>query len=284
MAATDDQLIKHHDYSVQLASFEGPLDLLLFLIRRNEIDIYDIPIETVLKQYLGVLRNLEQQQPEVAGEFFVMAATLMQIKSRMLLPRDQRPVETDDGHNDDATLDPRWELVQQLLAYRKFKDAAKNLEHLIEAASHTIPRVVTDLAADRPQRPLRSSDRIEVWNTFNLVLRRLAERITVGEIEDEVVTVAECMQVILQRLNRGEVQFRFSELFPESRPRSQSHLIATFLAVLELTRLKKLTIEQEDNFSDIVCYHRPPDDPDSPTTDSPSPEMVEPEVDEINPL
>ena len=260
MATAEDSLLKHHDHAVRLPAFEGPLDLLLFLIRRNEIDIYDIPIETVLKQYLEVLRGMEKQQPEVAGEFFVMAATLMQIKSRLLLPPDRQPVETEEEGEEDAALDPRWELVQQLLAYRKFKDAANELEKLIEMASLSLPRAVIEDAADRAPRPLRHADRLEVWNAFNAVLRRLAERIVVGEIDDEIVTIAECMDFILRRLRTTE-RFRFSELFADGRPRSHSHLISSFLAILELTRLKHLAIRQTENFSDIECLRVSPTEP-----------------------
>jgi segregation and condensation protein A len=260
MATAEDSLLKHHDHAVRLPAFEGPLDLLLFLIRRHEIDIYDIPIETVLKQYLAVLRGIEKQQPEVAGEFFVMAATLMQIKSRMLLPPDRQPVVTEDEGDEDAALDPRWELVQQLLAYRRFKDAAHELERLVEMASQALPRHVLEDPADRAPRPLRQADRLELWNAFNAVLRRLAERLTVGEIDDEVVTVAECMNDILRRLRTSE-RFRFSELFADGRPRSQSHLISSFLAVLELTRLKHLALQQTENFGDIECLRVSPDLP-----------------------
>ncbi|MFP4281334.1 MAG: segregation and condensation protein A, partial [Opitutales bacterium] len=161
MSASNEGLLKHQDYAVRLPSFEGPLDLLLFLIRRHEIDIYDIPIETVLKQYLTVLRGLEAQQPEVAGEFFVMAATLMQIKSRLLLPKDRQPVEDEGDEGEEANLDPRWELVRQLLAYRKFKDAAAELERLSETAGHAVPRAVQERPEDRLQRPLRPTDRME---------------------------------------------------------------------------------------------------------------------------
>lgn len=252
MSAADDSLLKHHDYAVHLPAFEGPLDLLLFLIRRSEIDIYDIPIETVLKQYLEVLRSIDDQKPEVAGEFFVMAATLMQIKSRLLLPKDRQPIENEDLAEEDAALDPRWELVQQLLAYRKFKDAARELEHLIEIASHSLPRFVEEDPADQAPRPLKNADRLDLWNAFNLVLQRLAQRIVVGEIEDEVVTVAECMGDILRRLRTADF-FRFSDLFEDGKPRSHSHLISTFLAILELTRLKHLAIEQTESFADISC-------------------------------
>lgn len=252
MAATEDLFLRQKEHSVKLPSFEGPLDLLLFLIRRNEIDIYDIPIEKVLIQYLDALHSMDDLKPEVAGEFFVMAATLMQIKSRLLLPKERRPAETNEDGADDEIIDPRWELVQQLLTYRKFKDAAIELDELIEAASHALPRLVAEDPSLKRPRPLKKSDRLDIWNAFNSVLRRLSERITVGEIEDEIVTVAECMESILKRLTI-ESRFTFTQLYADHPPRSQSHLISNFLAILELTRLKHIRIEQNENFSDIVC-------------------------------
>lgn len=252
MAATEDLFLRPTEHAVKLPSFEGPLDLLLFLIRRNEIDIYDIPIERVLVQYLAALHNLDTLKPEVAGEFFVMAATLMQIKSRLLLPKERRSSETTEEGIEEELIDPRWELVQQLLTYRKFKDASNELDELIEAASQALPRLVVEDPHLKPPRPLKKSDRLEIWNAFNAVLRRLSERITVGEIEDEIVTVADCMESILKRL-QVEKRFTFSQLYDEAPPRSPSHLISSFLAILELTRLKHLRIEQDENFADIVC-------------------------------
>ncbi|MDV7395814.1 segregation/condensation protein A, partial [Arthrospira platensis SPKY1] len=129
----EDALTRAVEHPIHLPVFEGPLDLLLFLIRRNEIDIYDIPIETVTRQYLEVLRQNEPLELDTAGDFFVMAATLMYIKSRMLLPQDEKPHEEDEGNEG---TDPRWELVQQLLQYRKFKEAAAALDRLMEQAQN----------------------------------------------------------------------------------------------------------------------------------------------------
>ena len=114
---SEDALAGGLEMSVRLNVFEGPLDLLLFLIRKNEIDIYDIPIAEVTRQYMGVLRSMKSLSLDVAGEFFVMAATLMYIKSRMLLPTDERAVQAEDEPDSDA--DPRWQLVEQLLEYKK---------------------------------------------------------------------------------------------------------------------------------------------------------------------
>jgi segregation and condensation protein A len=234
------------DYRIKLQVFEGPLDLLLFLIRKNELDIYDIPIESVTRQYLEALRAMQQLDLDLAGEFFVMAATLMEIKSRMLLPKGQHAV---DPNADDEEVDPRWELVHQLLQYKKFKEAAAQLATLAETRQNLMERYISSLSSEDIDRPLRSVDRIELWNSFNMVLRRLAEKLVVGEIHDEVVTVADQMEWLLARTTT-EKSFVFSALFPEGV--TLRRLVATFLAMLELTRLKKLRLGQTEAFADIT--------------------------------
>ncbi|TVR48974.1 MAG: chromosome segregation protein ScpA [Puniceicoccaceae bacterium] len=247
-------MVAEIDPRIRLSVFEGPLDLLLFLIRKNELDIYDIPIQSVLDQYLDVLRTMETLNLEVAGDFFVMAATLMEIKSRLLLPRHQQAVDPDaEG---EEPLDPRWELVHQLIQYRKFKDAAARLQDLAGAQSLRPPRVPDGAAAvPAADRPLQPVDRIDIWNLFNLVLRRLAEKITVGSIEDDTVTVVDQMEVILHRL-RKPGPFLFTELFPGKT--TLRTLVVTFLALLELTRLKQVRLYQEAAFADIRCEANDP--------------------------
>ena len=239
-------MVPDSDYRIKLQVFEGPLDLLLFLIRKNELDIYDIPIESVTKQYIEVLRTMQQLDLEVAGEFFVMAATLMEIKSRMLLPKGLHAV---DPNAEDEDIDPRWELVHQLLQYKKFKEASAKLNELVTLRQDLMERYVSNLA-DAADRPLKNVDRIELWNAFNIVLRRLAEKLVVGEIQDEQVTVADQMEYLLNRI-QTEKSFIFSDLFPGKV--TLRLLVATFLAVLELTRLRKLSLQQNESFSDIVC-------------------------------
>jgi segregation and condensation protein A len=234
------------DYRIKLQVFEGPLDLLLFLIRKNELDIYDIPIESVTKQYLQVLRAMQQLDLDVAGEFFVMAATLMEIKSRMLLPKGQHAI---DPNADDEEVDPRWELVHQLLQYKKFKEAAAELAKLAETRQGLMERHMSSMSNEEIDRPLRSVDRIELWNSFNIILRRLAEKLVVGEIHDETVTVADQMEWLLAR-TQTERSFVFTSLFPEGV--TLRKLVATFLAMLELTRLKRLRVRQHEAFADIV--------------------------------
>src|SRR3954471_9311910 len=149
-------VVPDSDYRIKLQVFEGPLDLLLFLIRKNELDIYDIPIESVTRQYIDALHAMQQLDLDVAGEFFVMAATLMEIKSRMLLPKGQHAV---DPNADDEEVDPRWELVHQLLQYKKFKEAAAELGELALQRQNLMERHVSALS-DRADRPLKSVDRI----------------------------------------------------------------------------------------------------------------------------
>jgi len=234
------------DYRIKLQVFEGPLDLLLFLIRKNELDIYDIPIESVTRQYIESLKAMQQLDLDVAGEFFVMAATLMEIKSRLLLPKGLHAV---DPNLEEDEMDPRWELVHQLLQYKKFKEAAAQLNELAVTRQNLMQRFVSDLSLSEGERPLKGVDRIELWNSFNMVLRRLAEKLVVGEIHDEQTTVADQMEWLLNRI-RAEKSFVFSHLFPGGV--TLRRLVATFLAMLELTRLKKLRIRQNEAFSDIM--------------------------------
>jgi len=243
----EEALVPSNDFAIRLPAFEGPMDLLLYLIRRNEVDIYDIPIEKVTKQYIETLSSMEKLDLEIAGEFFVMAATLMYIKSRMLLPKK------DQGANEDVEeedIDPRWELVQQLLEYKKFKEASSEIEQLILSTNDLIPRIGPKEALEAVERPLKPVDRIDLWNTFNQVLRRLAERITEGEISAEQVTVADRMEHVLLQV-KDRKTFLFSELFESTT--TLTTIVATFLAVLELTRLGKIRIQQDQAFSDIRC-------------------------------
>lgn len=245
-----DALISSANHSVKLSMFEGPLDLLLFLIRKNEVDIYDIPIEKVTQQYLEYLFALEKLDLELTGEFFVMAATLMVIKSRMLIPKNERPQEEEPETEEE---DPRWELVQQLLDYKKIKEQASQLEKMMELRQGLIPRDVKDDIKDQSTRPLKQTDKIQLWNSFNKVLQRLAEKIVSGEINDDTITVAEQMNLVLKTLET-KPKFYFSSLLPEKS--SINMLVSTFLAVLELTRMNTLHLEQTENFGDILCSKR----------------------------
>lgn len=247
-----DGILPPSDLPIRLDIFEGPLDLLLFLIRKNEIDIYDIPIEKVTQQFLEVLRNQEKDNLELAGDFFVMAATLMYIKSRMLLPVESRPEDQETVSPEGQ--DPRWALVQQLIQYKRVKETAAIIRGLADDRQGLLARyVVQNEGEDAVVRPVAPTERIELWNTFNNVLRRLAERIQPGNLSAENVTVSDRMEFILKRLET-EPKFIFTSLLPE-RP-SVALLIANFLACLELARLGAMQLEQDNNFEDIVCSKR----------------------------
>ncbi len=257
----EEALIPDNDFAIRLPTFEGPMDLLLYLIRRSEIDIYDIPIERVTEQYIEILGSMETLDLELAGEFFVMASTLMYIKSRMLLPKK------DQGSNEDVEdddIDPRWELVQQLLEYRKFKEAAEDIRKLILSSNDLISRVGPRDALEAVERPLKPVDRVDLWNIFNSVLRRLAERIDEGQINAEQVTVADRMELVLHRIKHKD-NFLFSDLFESST--TITTIVATFLAVLELTRLDKITLKQDRAFADIRCMRVETHDPTAPHFD-----------------
>ena len=173
----------------------------------------------------------------------------MYIKSRMLLPKK------DQGSNADVEEeehDPRWELVQQLLEYRKFKEASEDIQALILNTNDLISRMGPKEAVEAVERPLKPVDRVDLWNTFNQVLRRLAERITEGEIHAEQVTIADRMEVIMLRI-KSERSF-FSELFESTT--TLTTIVASFLAVLELTRLGEIKLYQDGAFADIRCEHQ----------------------------
>lgn len=247
-------MITNNTFPVKLPAFEGPLDLLLFLIRKHEIDIYDIPLETVTRQYLKILYEMEQMQLEVAGEFFVMAATLMEIKSRTLLPKN---VQAAESESEDEEFDPRWELVHQLLEYQKFKQAAKDVERLAILQNDLFPRLVQGKQPLLPtEQPLKKADKLDLWHAFNQVLRRLTEKLVIGEIHDEVVTVSDRMEFILELVETGR-NFSFSGLFEGQDKTSIKMLISTFLGVLELVRLRKINVWQDESFSEIYFTGAP---------------------------
>ena len=251
----EEALIPDKEFAIRLPAFEGPMDLLLYLIRRSEVDIYDIPIERVTEQYIEVLGSMESLDLEVAGEFFVMASTLMYIKSRLLLPKKDQGTNED---MEDDDIDPRWELVQQLLEYRKFKEAAEDIRKLILSSNDLISRIGPIDALEAVERPLKPVDRVDLWNTFNSVLRRLSERIEEGQINAEQVTVSDRMELVLLRIKHKK-NFLFSDLFESST--TITTIVATFLAILELTRLDKITLKQDRAFGDIRCMRVETHDP-----------------------
>jgi len=231
------------DYKVKLEVFEGPLDLLLYLIKQDEIDIYDISLERITSQYLEYLQAFKELNIELAGEFVVMAANLIYLKSRSLLPIDQQPPEEDAAEDD-----PRWELIRQLIEYKKFKEAAAEL-HLRELEQERIfAREGASALADG--EPLRLGDVgiFQLINAFQTVLKRIEARQDVQEIFGERFSVSEKIDAILQRVATG-APLRFSELF--GAVVSRLEVVVTFLALLELIRLKQVRAFQKNVFEEI---------------------------------
>src|SRR5213594_3812452 len=231
------------DYKVKLEVFEGPLDLLLYLIKRDEIDIYDISIERITRQYLEYLQAFKELKIDVAGEFVVMAANLIYLKSRSLLPLDQQPPE-EDAEEDD----PRWDLIRQLIEYKKFKEAAAQLHDRALEQERIFTR--DGSASSLLQGPLRLEEVgiFQLINAFQTVIKRVEARQDVQEIFGERFSVSEKIDTILQRVAVG-VPIRFSDLFGAAVSRVE--VVVTFLALLELIRLKQVRAVQKNIFEEI---------------------------------
>lgn len=233
------------DYKVKLEVFEGPLDLLLYLIKKEEVDIYDIPIERITNQYMEYLTLMQMLNLEVAGEFLVMAATLMYIKSRMLLPADQQVTDTETEEGED----PRWELIRQLVEYKKFKDAGLQLGQREEQQANIFSRGSPDAGTEVDKDiPLAEVSIFDLINAFNEVLKKASAREDFREIIEERFTVSDKIEEILYTL-RDRSEMIFSELFATASSRAE--VVVTFLALLELIRLKRLKVVQVEAFGEI---------------------------------
>lgn len=232
------------EYKVKLEIFEGPLDLLLYLIKRDEIDIYDISIERITRQYLEYLQAFKELNIDLAGEFVVMAANLIYMKSRSLLPVDQQP--PDEEAEDD---DPRWDLIRQLIEYKKFKEAAAQL-HTRELEQERIFTRDGGPPATLMEAPLRLGEVgiFQLINAFQNVIKRVEAREDLREIFGEHFTVSDKIEIILQRVSAGG-RLRFSELFGSIASRVE--IVVTFLALLELIRLKQIRAAQANPFDEI---------------------------------
>lgn len=237
------------EYRVNLDIYNGPMDLLLYLIRRDEVDIYDIPISSITEQYLKYVGLLEQLDPNMAGEFLVLAATLLEIKTRMLLPAP--PPE--EGAPEGLTLDPRMELVRQLLEYRAFKDAAGDLRDAAAEQSLRFPRKPEAPAAPEPEMDLED---VQIWDlvdAFSKLMDSIGQRPKHHEVIYDDTPIELHQADILDRLQR-EGRMTFASIF-EGRT-SRGEIVGLFLAVLELVRQKKIMAAQDKIFGEICVYPR----------------------------
>lgn len=239
-------------WEVHLGVFDGPLDLLLHLIKSEEIDIYDIPLAQVVEQYLDYIEDVQSLDIDRAGDFLVMAATLCGIKARMLLPGQVQG--SDEGSEIAIVVDPRRELVERLLEYSRYREAGRVLREFEVNRSLTYRRW-EEAEPEVPERPLETGEVSpeDLFQAFLRILERRREPAT-QEISAEVVTVREKIAQLIRVLSSSQATIRFSELFEPAVSRLE--MVVTFLALLELNRQRLVTIIQPEALGEISIRRR----------------------------
>ncbi|MEW5758559.1 MAG: segregation/condensation protein A [Candidatus Omnitrophota bacterium] len=227
-------------YKIKLEMFEGPLDLLLYLVKKDHLNIYDIPIARVTEQYLEYIELFRLLDLEIAGEFLVMAATLMKIKSQMLLPKQETAELPEE-------IDPREELIEKLIEYQRYKEVAKLLRNHEEKRQEVFTRKTIGLPEDKDSEVYFEASLFELINAFSKALSEIPKDIFIEVIKDEF-TVSEKMHSILHLL-LIEPKLKINELF--NKTKNKLEIVATFLAILELIRLREIGVMQNTVFGDI---------------------------------
>lgn len=235
-------------YNIHLPVFEGPFDLLLHLIREKQVDIYDIPIAEITDEYLSYLEKMKEMDLEIASSFLVMAATLLSIKARMLLPK---PITDDEEQEADA----RSELVHDLLEYMRFKEAARNMsdlaeQHHLHFARPNEEELYLNLFSE--ENPLTGKTLTDLQKAFDKVLKKAEARGTVMHIEKEQITLQGQLDRIFEMISQKPQGTAFSSVFNDCK--SKIALIVTFLALLELIRQSVVRISQNDTYEEIYLY------------------------------
>ena len=230
-------------YQVDLETFHGPLDLLLYLVKRNEVDILDIPIVTLAEQFHTFLLTMKELDVELAGEFLVMAATLMEVKAKLLLPSDPKRASEEEA-------DPRKELVKQLLEYRRVKDAATALELQGEKQSVRIARLVPPEPATSSPQAIHSPELWDLVEAFSRIIHETATEEQSAVIVDDTPQHVYEAQIVSRLTDEGSITFR--ELF--TPPYTRSRLIGLFLALLELVKNQHVTLEQAKVNGEILLH------------------------------
>lgn len=239
-------------YQIKLKVFEGPFDLLFHLIQKNEVNIYDIPIAEITDQYINYIHQLQENNLEVMSEFIVMAAHLLEIKSKMLLPKSKNDEETET--------DPRTDLVEQLLQYKRFKEFSsilKEREKEADKIAYKLPEIIENYLSEEhfdTDPVLEGLSLNDIFQAFKRVLERNEKKIDkirskFQSVSRDLYTVEEKMEWLFWRINEKKSMI-FSDLFYEDASRVE--IIITFLALLELIKLKKVNIKQNNSFSDIM--------------------------------
>lgn len=239
-------------YNVKVDVFEGPLDLLLHLINRFEIDIYDIPVADITEQYLLYIHAMKELQLDVASEYLVMAATLLAIKSKMLLPKQEEDFSSELELIDEE--DPRDELMQKLIEYRKYKEAAHELKEMEKERSQIFTKPPSDLSKFAEKLPDTTKpldvNIYDMLAAFQKLLRRKKlQRPLHTKVARTEIPIETRMEEIIQELKTIKGKKNFFDLFPYQ---DKEHIVVTFLAILELMKKNLVFIEQEDNFADIL--------------------------------
>lgn len=252
----NDGLLPEEDPILSLEVFEGPLDLLLHLVKQSEVNILDLPMEALTRQYLATLRAMGKMELPLAGEYFVMAAELLKIKSQMLLPRGGSVAGVKLNGEENSTSsgpDPRADLVRQLLEYQRLKQSCTLLEQKIDTQALSYACLKTAAPA---ARPLKQVERFELMGSYAVLMRRLLERIAVGEIMLDPHTVSDAIEFTLKILNEHPQQ-SFGGLLKRG-PAAIGWMAAMFVALLELTRLGEIDIVQDEHCGEIILSRRAP--------------------------
>ncbi|WEG11434.1 segregation/condensation protein A [Pullulanibacillus sp. KACC 23026] len=241
------------EYQVKIDAFEGPLDLLLHLIKKLEIDIYDIPVAVITEQYLDFIHQMQTLELDVASEYLVMAATLIEMKSRMLLPKPELLFD-EEMMEEDYEDDPREALIRRLVEYRQYKEAAEVLKEkeedqafLFSKRAHDLSQFEVEKKSEAPLAPTTVYDMLSALQ--HLLRKKHINRPLRTKIERQTLPVGERMRSILSHLRIMKSPQPFASLFPYP---DRTHIVVTFLALLELMKLKQIHCEQEENFEDIT--------------------------------
>ncbi|WP_326947013.1 segregation/condensation protein A [Bacillus alveayuensis] len=243
------------EYLVKIDAFEGPLDLLLHLINRLEIDIYDIPVAKITEQYVAYIHAMQELELDVASEYLVMAATLLSIKSRMLLPRQEEEMMEAEFYIEEAE-DPRKELVDRLIEYRKYKEAAQKLKEKEKDRSQVFTKPPSDLSEYVTEKSIENQKlQVTIYDMIGafqkMMRRKKLEKPLTTRITRQEIPIEKRMKEIIHDLRTFRGKRHFYDLFPSNH---KEYLVTTFLAILELMKKQYIYIEQERNFADIYIY------------------------------
>ena len=238
-------------YNVKIDAFEGPLDLLLHLINSLEIDIYDIPVASITEQYLLYIHTMKELELDVASEFLVMAATLLAIKSKMLLPKHDDDIE--EELEIEMEEDPRSELVERLIEYRKYKEAATDLKTMEEERGLMFTKPPSDMSDYSGEMgPEKGNLEVSLYDMLGalqkLLRRKKLQKPLTTKISRQEIPIEQRMREIVDELKKTGLRKSFFDLFPIH---DKGHIVVTFLAILELMKRSEIIVEQEGNFADI---------------------------------